>query len=145
MTYAIETPVEGKNAIINFLIDSTQAVLNALPDGVLEKLRAAALEPSPVVSSVNVAELIYAQADELPPELLAIGVGLATMAGANGFHGMAEDGRGAGMAKALKAKAGVSALLPKSVAPKGAPEPKSEFMAVSTMAVGEVDIPEPPT
>lgn len=135
MSKPIETPVDGKNAIIDFLIDSTKATLAALPEGVLDLLRAIAYEPSPVRASADAAELIYARQDELPPELLAIGAELATMTATHNFHGMGIDGRGLGIAKALKAKEGVKALLPEQAAPTKPPEAKPEFAGKPTTVV----------
>lgn len=123
---AIETPTEGKNAITDFLIDSTKAVLNSLPDDVLEKLRTYVKEPSPVTACVNTAELIYARSDELPNQLLEIGASMAIMCANFGFHAMNEEGRGLGMAKELMKKPGVNI---EAEAPTEAPEPKAEFMA----------------
>lgn len=142
----IETPVEGKNALTDWLIDATKATLTALPDDVLEKLRECIKEPSPVVATVNAAELIYARADDLPPDLLAIGAELATMTATFGFHGMAEEGRGHGMAKALKSREGVKAALPEAVEPKEPPEPKVDFLPADKRVppVSEGELPVAP-
>ncbi len=128
MANLIETPVDGKNAIIDYLIDSSKATLTALPNRVYKRLREASYEASPVKACVDVAELIYARADVLPPKLLALGVQLSTLVAVNNFHGMAEGGRGLGMAKALKARSGVAAELPGEPAPTAPPVPRTDML-----------------
>lgn len=147
MNKPIETPVDGKAAIVNYLIDATKAELNALPDGVLEKLRSFANETSPVAASCNAAEMIYARADELPVDLLAIGAELATMGAIFGFHGLGDDARGHGIAKALRARDGVAKPVPMPKASQAAPEPLEAFLAPQEAPEGVEEapaLPEPP-
>ena len=123
----VEGPVEGKTAVFNFLLDSPQKTLDAIPADVMEKLRSFVNEPSPVVACVNTAELVYARADELPAELLAMGGALASMCAAFGFHDMAMDSRGLGIAKALFKMPGV---IEPAIAADSAPvpEPKENML-----------------
>jgi hypothetical protein len=123
---AIETPLEGKNALINWLIDATRAQKLALPNKLLARLREYALEPSPVKAIVSAAELIYARADVIPfPELLAIGAELAALAEQHGFAAMA-GGRGRGIARELRKREGVTA--PLEPVPSAAPVPKADYV-----------------
>lgn len=129
----IQNPVQGVQAIVDYLIDTT----NVIPDDVRERLRGlVAVGNSPVVSSVEAMELIYARRDELPPELLSIGVALARVNTDHGFHGLREDGRGAAITNILKAMPGVSAPIPAPVSPEP-PEPKQEYLPQPEEEEGE--------
>ena len=70
-----------------------------------EALIAASEQMSPVVALVDGAEAIYAHRDGLPPELLALGAGLAAFCNENGWH-QVKDERGIGMVRALRREAG---------------------------------------
>lgn len=108
-------PVEGRNALGDFLNDRPAPV----PDEIRDKLREFAKAPSPVETCVNASELIYARRAELPAELVDIGAAMAVMAAAHGFSGMDRDGRGARMALALRRDAGTKP-------PKGMTYPKAD-------------------
>ena len=73
-------------------------------------LRAALLAAASEVSAVDAvcksAELIYARRAEAGVLLLGLGAGLAAFAAMNGWHGLAIEGRGAGMMSALRRDAG---------------------------------------
>lgn len=104
---AAGTPVEGKADLSRFLMSAPVGI----PDDVKERLTSLALdEPSPVRTTVEAAELIYARADELPVELIELGAQLATVAANFDFHGMRSDNnRGYAIAQTLRKKPGVVA------------------------------------
>lgn len=111
----VTTPVEGLELLQDYLLDRPVET----PEDVRQRLRDL-VKPgvSAVVSSVEAAELIYARRDELAGPLLEIGAQLAAMCALYNFHGLAIDGRGAGMAAAIRSMEAVA-----SVAPEPAGEP----------------------
>lgn len=94
MTDLIETPVQGKEALMNYFINTPNETLDkTIPADMREKFKAY-ISPgmSPVDACVHAAEMIYARADELPVELVAIGASCAAMASSYGFHDMGQRG-----------------------------------------------------
>jgi hypothetical protein len=131
---AIETPVEAKQALTDFFIDSTKAELNAIPEDIRTRLRSL-IEPgmSPVESAVHMSEAIFARADNLPTELLAIGAETASMCASYNFHAMGSNGRGNGIAAALRQREGVLVDYSANVAVNLAP--LQEFAPEGTLGV----------
>lgn len=127
MTQPIETPVQGKEAMMYYFIDTPNETLDkTIPEDVREKFRAY-ISPgmSPVDACVHAAELIYARADELPVELIALGASCAAMCASHSFHDM--DKRGDAIALHLRKRKGV--LKPRMMIkePK-APPPKDLYV-----------------
>lgn len=123
-------PYSDVDAVIDYLMDREATT----PDDVRAKLRDLSRPgASPVTTSVEVAELIYARRDDLPPQLLTLGAAITDMLGNYDFHGMRSTGRGAGISRALRRIDGVSA--PIAAAPTADPEAKAEYAA--DVALGE--------
>ena len=77
-----------------------------LPADVADRMRAIAAEISPVTAIVDGAELIFARREDLDADQLRLGAGLISFATENGWHGLAADGRGVGILRALRRDAG---------------------------------------
>lgn len=107
MDRPIETPVQGKEALMHWFIDTSKTDRAKVPEDVRTKLEAY-ISPgmSPVDACVHSAELIYARADDLPVELVTLAAALASMAASHGFHDMGE--RGPAIAATLMKRKGVS-------------------------------------
>lgn len=105
----IETPQQGRILVAKYLrsgINIPQDVRDILERYTFE-------EPSSAVACVQMAELIYARANELPPELLDIGAQMAIVCATWDFHGFrSNDNRGFAIAKSLRDRPGVTRPIP---------------------------------
>lgn len=136
MTTAVETPHEGKAALIRFLMGAP-----ALPDDVKETLTNLTTdEPSGVPVCVQASELIYARADELPVELIELGAQMAALCANYRLQGMADDNRGYAIAATLRKRPGVAPAppAPSTLTP---PEPVERYKNPKAVAA-EVEAPK---
>lgn len=124
MDKAVETPVQGFKAVLQYLMGG--------PTGIPADVRKTLSElmgdgSNPAISTVEIAELIYARQDELPAELLSLGAELAVMTGILNYNGMGNEGRGYAIAKTLRSKPGVKTRAPAESTLK-APEPAERYV-----------------
>jgi hypothetical protein len=122
--FVFEGPVEGRDALQDYLTDREEA----LPDDVRERLFEATKERSPVVGCRTLAELVYARRSELPPILCDLAAGVAVMMATHGFNEMDRNSRGPLMAGALRRDA---QKLPEGIEPQHEdrdPAPATEFL-----------------
>ncbi len=110
MDKAIETPYEGHRELQRLFIAGGLTI----PTDIKERLEIIAFDtPSPVDAIIEFSELVYARADELPPEILELAAQTATVAAVYDFHGFrSKDNRGYGIANELRKKPGVKSLKP---------------------------------
>lgn len=138
MSDHIETPVQGKEALMYYFVDTPNGTLDkVIPADMREKFRAY-ISPgmSPVDACVHCSELIYARADELPVELVAIGANCAAMCAQYGFHDMAN--RGNAIAFHLRKIPGV-------VKPKTPPSEMKKPVPKDLYVAPEEPVSPPPT
>ena len=128
-TKAVEQPVEGVRELAKLLMNP--AISSAIPADLLERFQQVAIgEGSPVQAAISASELIYANADELPTDLLVLGAELAAMCANWNFHGFGgENGRGYGIAKTIRGRPDVAAkVVPENKEPAKAPAPAENFV-----------------
>ena len=98
----LATIAEALAAIDRFLI--LHAAL--LPDEHKTALLNAGAKVSAIDKMVEVAEILYAARSELEGEALAIAAQVAEFCARYGWHGLADEGRGAGMVDAFRRQLG---------------------------------------
>lgn len=122
---SITIPQDPSSAIglINDFLMSTTA--SAFDDHVLAQIKAAAGSVSVVDRSCKLVEAIYANKDaKMPKEAKLLAAGLAQFCSDNAWHGLAEEGRGLKISKALQREAGETGSWPKKA---DDPAPKTEY------------------
>jgi len=127
---------DAARAVQEFLYDRDAAI----PDELREKLKAlVGPTTSPVDTVVKGAEFIYARRDQnLAPELMELGAGLALVAQQYNFHGMAEEDRGSKIALAFMRDAKVKKTVGVDYPKKDEdPHVKPEYVLPDTTIVPE--------
>lgn len=102
----------------------------------------AASQPSPVVSMVNVGEILYARRDEMPKEGKELAAQILSFTTMNGWHGLAVDARGNKMVSALRRELKHKHPTGSWPAKENDPEPNQAYARQPEMQVPEM--PPPP-
>jgi hypothetical protein len=95
---AFETITDARNAIMDFRANHGAE----LPDDMVEEFRNLSASPSPVDQVVKLGEMLYARREDCCPEASELAAALTSYATVNGWHGLAEDGRGEKMVQAIR-------------------------------------------
>lgn len=128
-------------ALINDFLFGTSA--SAFDEHVLAKVKEAASSVSIVDRSCKLVEAIYANKDEkMPKEAKLLAAGLAQFCSDNAWHGLADEGRGLKISKALQRDAGESGTWPKKA---DDPAPKTEYLKTAEDPAPSTDSPAPAT
>jgi len=138
---SITIPQDPGSAIglINDFLMSTSA--SAFDAHVLTQVKEAASSVSIVDRSCKLVEAIYANKDEkMPKEAKILAAGLAQFCSDNAWHGLADEGRGLKISKAMQREAGESGTWPKKA---DDPAPKTEYQKPAPEAEDLVVTPPP--
>jgi len=122
---SFEAPGDARNAIMMYMMMHA----GSLQEDTRTQLMGLATSPSPVDQIVRTGEFLYARADEVGSNGRDLAASLIAYASLNGWHGLAEDGRGGRIVMALRRDNGETAPAGLSWPdPSNDPAPKTEFV-----------------